>query len=65
MSKYRHQPGLIEILVKGAPALGRRYWFDADVSASRFMILRGVLRQDDRGIGDLLIDAFDVVEVRA
>lgn len=63
MGEYRHQPGLIEILVEGDPASGLRYRFDEEASASRFMILRGVLRQHDRRAGDLIIDGRDVLEV--
>lgn len=63
MVEYRYQPGLIKIVVEGEPAFGLRYRFDDEASASRFMILREVLRQHDRGVGDLLIDGRDVVEV--
>lgn len=63
MGEYYRQPGLIEILVDGEPASGLRYRFDEEASASRFMILRGVLRHHDHGCGNLRIDGRDVIEV--
>jgi len=35
---------------------GLRYRFDEDSSASRFMILRCVIRHHDYGVGELRID---------
>jgi hypothetical protein len=62
---HRYQTGLTDVQVEGAPAAGLRYKFDEEASASRFMILRGILRHHDPGTGSLRIDGRDVVEVWA
>lgn len=62
MLEYRYQPGLIGIEIEGEPANRIRYIFEDESTASRFMFLRGLLRQHDPGTGMLHLEGSDVVE---
>lgn len=62
MLEHRYQPGLIGIEIEGEPADRIRYIFEDEVTASRFMFLRALLRQHDPRTGGLNLEGREVVE---
>lgn len=63
MAEYRCQHNLIDVEVEGEPATGLRYKFKDEASASRFMFIRGLLRHNSSGSGDLSLEGQDVIEL--
>lgn len=52
--EYRYQPGFVDVHVEGEPPKGLRYKFKSEEMASRFLLLRSMLRRYDHA-GELWI----------